>query len=299
MTKLRHAWLIMAHGNYPILERQIRFLDSENADIFVHMDADGFPFEQYRALAKKSTVTFLPRKKVFWGDLSQIECELRLLEAAAERGYDYYHLLSGVDVPIKSRSYIENYFSERNGTNFVKFQSPTIGAHDLARIKYFYPLQKWNIRNRFARAAVRELTVLPQRIAGVNRTKKHPGVVFQKGTNWFDITDGLARYVLSQKDTIRKMYRSTCCADEIFLQTIVMNSRFVNTLTPYAFDDDFRACCRYIDWKRGNPYTFGNGDFDELASAGPDHLFARKFDYSAAPEVVDRLFALFGESAET
>ena len=123
--------------------------------------------------------------------------------------------------------------------------------------------------------------------------------MFQKGTNWFDITDGLARYVLSQKDTIRKMYRSTCCADEIFLQTIVMNSRFVNTLTPYAFDDDFRACCRYIDWKRGNPYTFGNGDFDELASAGPDHLFARKFDYSAAPEVVDRLFALFGESAET
>ena len=44
--KLRHAYLIMAHGNYPILEKQLRFLDSENADFFVHMDADTFPYEQ-------------------------------------------------------------------------------------------------------------------------------------------------------------------------------------------------------------------------------------------------------------
>ena len=295
MKPLRHAWLIMTHGNFPILEKQLRFLDSENADFFVHADTDGFPADRYRPLVKKSAVSFLPRKKVYWGDLSQIECELRLLEAAVKGRYDYYHLLSGVDVPIKSRSYIENYFSERNGTNFIKFQSRTIGAHDLARVKYWYPLQKWSIRNRYARAAVRELTVLPQRIAGVNRTQRHPGVVFQKGTNWFDITDDLARYILSQSGSIREMYRSTCCADEVFLQTAVINSRFADTLTPYAFDNDFRACCRYIDWKRGNPYTFGSGDYDELVHAGPDYLFARKFDCAAAPEVIDRLFARFGE----
>ena len=294
MKMLRHAWLIMTHGNFPILEKQLRFLDSATADIYVHADADGVPFEQYRALTEKSTVTFLSRKRVFWGDLSQIECELRLLEAAAGIGYDYYHLLSGVDVPLKSREYIEEYFAERAGTNFVKFESRAISGHQLARVKYWYPLQKKNIRSRLARTAVREFSVLPQRLFGVDRTKKYPGVVFQKGTNWFDITDGLARYVLSQKDEIREMYRSTCCADEVFLQTAVINSPFAGTLTPCAFDDDFRACCRYIDWKRGNPYTFGNDDFDELAETGPDFLFARKFDYAAAPEVVDRLFARFG-----
>ena len=294
MKMLRHAWLIMTHGNFPILEKQLRFLDSANADIYVHADADGVPFEQYRALTEKSTVTFLPRQKVFWGDLSQIECELRLLEAAAGIGYDYYHLLSGVDVPLKSREYIEEYFAERSGTNFVKFESRTISARHLARVKYYYPLQKKNIRGRLARTAVRELTALSQRLARVDRTKKYPGVVFQKGTNWFDITDDLARYVLSRKDRIREMYRDTCCADEIFLQTIVINSRFADTLTPYAFDDDFRACCRYIDWKRGNPYTFGNDDYDELVHTGPDFLFARKFDWSAAPDVVDRLFEYFG-----
>ena len=94
------------------------------------------------------------------------------------------------------------------------------------------------------------------------------------------------------------MYRSTCCADEMFLQTIIVNSPFADTLPPYAFENDFRACCRYIDWERGTPYTFGNNDYEELIHTGPDYLFARKFDYSAAPEVVDRLFRHFGGEAE-
>ena len=136
MKPLRHAWLIMTHGNFPILEKQLRFLDSENADIFVHADTDGFPADRYRSLVKKSAVTFLPRKKVYWGDLSQIECELRLLEAAVKGRYDYYHLLSGVDVPVKTREYIENYFCGRAGTNFVKFQAPRISERHLARVKY-------------------------------------------------------------------------------------------------------------------------------------------------------------------
>ena len=293
--KLRHAYLIMAHSNFPILEKQLRFLDSENADFYIHVDADSFPFEQYLALPKKSTVTFLERRKVFWGDLTQIECELRLLEAAVKGRYDYYHLLSGVDVPVKNRLYIEDYFARSSGMNYIKFQAPVISAHNLSRVKYYYPLQKTRFRRRWIRSAMREASVLPQRAFGVDRTKKYPGVVFQKGTNWFDITDELARYVLTQWDAIRGMYRSTCCADEMFLQTLVINSSFVDTLPPYAFDNDFRACCRYIDWTRGNPYTFGNEDYEELIHTGPDYLFARKFDYAAAPEVVDRLFAFFGE----
>ena len=178
--------------------------------------------------------------------------------------------------------------------NYVKFQSRTISAHHLARIKYYYPLQNKNIRGRILRTLLRELTVLPQRLAGVDRTKRLPGTVFQKGTNWFDITGELAQYVLSRKDAICETFRSTCCADEMFLQTIVVNSPFADTLPPYAFDNDFRACCRYIDWQRGSPYTFGDGDYDELVGTGPDYLFARKFDYASSPAVVDRLFAHFG-----
>ena len=296
--RLRHAYLIMAHGSFPILEKQIRFLDSDGTDLFIHVDADAFPLEQYRALPKKSTVTFLERKRVFWGDLSQIECELRLLEAAVPGDYDYYHLLSGVDVPVKSRAYIEDYFSRTNGVNHIKFQAPTISERHLARVKYYYPLQRLNVRRPALRVLLREASVLPQRLLGVDRTKRCPGTVFQKGTNWFDITGELARYVLSRRDEIRSTYRSTCCADEMFLQTLVVNSPFVETLPECAFANDFRACCRYIDWDRGSPYTFTDSDLDELLHTGPDYLFARKFDYAASPGVVDRLFEVFGGEGE-
>ena len=298
MKTLRHAYLIMTHGNFPILEKLLRFLDSENADFFIHVDSDAFPFEDYRAAAEKSSVFFLPRKKVYWGDLTQIECELRLLEASVPGGYDYYHLLSGTDVPVKSRTYIERYFADRCGMNFVKFQSREISTHNLARVRYYYPFQRLNLRGRFSRVFLRELGLIPQKIARVDRTKKSPWRVFQKGTNWFDITGDLARYVLNQRDLIRQTFRSTCCADEIFLQTLVINSPFVDTLPEYAFDNDFRACCRYIDWERGSPYTFRSGDYEELSHTGPDFLFARKFDYAAAPDVVDRLFACFGQEAD-
>ena len=105
-TALRHAWLIMAHGNFPILEKQLRFLDSENADFFIHIDAKvkDFDFDAFRAIPKKSSVTFTDRIRVSWGHESQIHAELILLRAALPGHYDYYHLLSGVDVPSLNNS---------------------------------------------------------------------------------------------------------------------------------------------------------------------------------------------------
>lgn len=35
---LRHAYLIMAHNNFEILEKQVLLLDSPNADFYIHVD---------------------------------------------------------------------------------------------------------------------------------------------------------------------------------------------------------------------------------------------------------------------
>ena len=136
---MRHAWLIITHGNFEILEKQLRFLDSENADFFIHVDArvKDFDFAHVRSIPRKSRVTFLDRKPISWGHFSQVDCELRLLCAAVPGGYDYYHLLSGVDVPVKTRQYIENYFSSvQPGTNFVHFQHKEIIRDHRDRVKF-------------------------------------------------------------------------------------------------------------------------------------------------------------------
>jgi len=292
---LRHAYMIIAHNNFPILEKLLAFLDSENADFFIHVDArvNDLDTERFRSIPQKSSVTFVDRVTVSWGHYSLVECELRLLRAATAVGYDYYHLLSGVDVPVKSREYIENYFRGRGGANYINLERQVISRRNMARVKYYYPLQKWNIRNATLRRVIREATIAAQRIVGVDRTKKYPGFVFQKGTQWFSITDALARYVAEREEEIYDKFHDTYCPDEVFLPSMVMNSPYRDTLLPFVENGKHKNCCRYIDWSRGSPYTFTDADYDELIGAGPDYLFARKFDYGANPRVVDRLFEHF------
>ena len=294
---LRHAYMIITHGNFPILERQLSFLDSENADFFIHVDANvrNFDFEKYRRIPRISGVTFVDRLHISWGHYSLTECELRLLRAAAPGHYDYYHLLSGVDVPVKTREYIEGYFRRQSGVNYINLERAQISRRHLDRVRYYYPFQKWNVRNVFLRRSIRELTVLAQRLALVDRTKKAPqGFVFQKATEWFSITDALAQYVLSKEALIRELFADTFCSDEMFLPSVAMSSPFRDTVPPADPRGKHKNCCRYIDWERGSPYTFTDADYDELISTGPDYLFARKFDYAAAPDLVDRLFEHFG-----
>ena len=295
---LRHAYLIMAHGNFPILEKQLRFFDSENTDFFIHIDAKvrDFDFARFAAIPTRSRVTFVDRIRVSWGHYSQIECELILLKAALPGGYDYYHLLSGVDVPIKTLAQIEERFARTPGVNYLHCQHAVPGREYTDRLRYYYPFQRLNIQNRAVRTVLRRACQYAQAAVGVDRIRKNaPDMVIQKGANWFSITHALAEYAVEQEPWIRRTFRGGFCCDEIFLQTLVMNSDFKDTLSPQTYSDDHRPCLRYIDWVRGKPYTFADADFDELVSSGEDYLFARKFDYSRSPGIVDRLFEHFAE----
>ena len=113
--------------------------------------------------------------------------------------------------------------------------------------------------------------------------------VFAKGANWFSITRDLAEKVLSEKAWIRRRFRWSRCCDEVFLQTIVLSSPFAKQLYDRSFSDDYRGVMRYIDWKRGQPYVFRDGDEEELFASGC--LFARKFDEVASPALVRAVFA--------
>lgn len=72
------------------------------------------------------------------------------------------------------------------------------------------------------------------------------------GSNWFSITDALAKYIVAMEKTIVPFYHFTLCCDEVFLQTIVKNSPFYNKL----YINDNHSNIRYVDWKRGSSYVF-------------------------------------------
>ena len=67
MVRVKHAYLILAHNNYYILERLIKLLDDERNDLFIHVDkkVDGFDEEYFLKQVHKSSLNFIqPRVDV-------------------------------------------------------------------------------------------------------------------------------------------------------------------------------------------------------------------------------------------
>lgn len=290
LKRLRHAYLIIAHNNFEILQKQLSLLDSENADFYIHIDkkAKEFNPDAFSAVPSKSKVFFTERTDIQWGGYSQINCEMLLLKAASEKGYDYYHLLSGVDMPIKSCEYIEDFFVRNNGKEFICFRENPSDSFRL-RSRYMghhfaYDSGLDAKYNKVVKLADRALCLITP------RKQYFPKEAYRFGSNWFSITGAFAEYVISQEEIIAKQFKDTCCCDEVFLHTICYNSAFKNNTYMGTDYSETNACLRYIDFERGRPYVFVEQDFDELMSTAEDVLFARKFDYNSHPGIVDAIY---------
>lgn len=85
------------------------------------------------------------------------------------------------------------------------------------------------------------------------------------------------------------MFSWSLCADEIFLQTMLLNSPYAANVYHAQPDDDYKAIMRLIDWKRGGPYIFREEDFEDLISS--PMLFARKFDQRVDDVIINKLVA--------
>ena len=121
MNRKKHAYLILAHNNFYILEKLLKSLDDSRNDIYIHIDkkVNNFYFEYFSKILDKSKVFYVDRYDIKWGRYSLIKAELELFKSAVSNRYEYYHLLSGVDLPLKSQDYIHNFFEKNAGTEFI------------------------------------------------------------------------------------------------------------------------------------------------------------------------------------
>lgn len=286
---IKHAYLIAAHNDFYILEKLVSLLDYEENDIFIHVDKKVVDFnpDPFYRLVKKAKIKFVPRIKITHGSYSLIAFELILLKEAIKTPHQYYHLLSGVDLPIKSHEQIMAFFEEKDGNEFIGFD-PTANekGNYYQKLRYFHffreftppALMKYE-KFRNMRYKMIALSLKYQEILGVNRiddTKSN----FWKGDQWFSVTHKFASYVLSVESQIRKTYRYTLSANENFMQTIAMNSEFKERTVKNSL--------RFIDWDRGSPYTFTSDDFVSLMNS--DKLWARKFSSQKDINVIDRIY---------
>ena len=284
----KHAYLIMAHTQPELLKRLVELLDDERNDIYLHIDrkAVDFPMEEISNAIRKANCIFTERTDVKWGSYSQIHCEMVLLKEAVKNEHVYYHLLSGMDLPIKSQDEIHAFFEKYDGLEFVDEDLPKISEAALSRVKYHH---KFFGKARSMKDILGVLETKGQKLLGVDKTKKYGEIIFQKGRNWFSITHGLAKLVVEREEWIREVFGQSVCGDELFLQTVARNSEFAgNICNPNTMPDV--PDTRHIDWERGshnNPYIFCESDLEELKTTKA--LFARKFDLNTDAQIVEKL----------
>lgn len=272
---MKHAYLIIAHNEFEVLSRLLQALDDVRNDIYIHFDRKLKEYPSYQ-LVRAGLYILTGRIDVRWGDVSVVNAEYALFETAYKNGdYSYFHLLSGVDMPLKSQDYIHRFFEANAGKEFIGYYQGDITKEINRKVRRWHLFPK-AFKDTGGIAAtgkrvLRAACIRLQQVSGIYRNKR---VNFKKGTQWVSLTADCVSYLLQQKEVVGRMYKHTFCADEIFVQTICWNSSFRNCL--YDAKNEGHGCLRAIGWKDNRLNDWQETDFEYLIHS--DALFARKFN---------------------
>jgi len=261
------AILILAHHNAEQLSLLINHL-KPNFDIYVQIDKKSDL--EINQLPKSQNLYYFKEIDVFWGHFTQILNMKFILERAYQKGYDMYCFISGDDFPIKSNEHIKTFFNS-NKNNIYMYANPL-------------PITSWGFNNGFDRLdrywfmkiysrkfvkIFARLTLVFQRILFI-KNKRFP-IKYYAGSNWLNLTHESVIYVfnfLKQNPNYLKKLRYSRATDEIWIQTILMNS----PLKEKVVNDDLR----YIDWTTGPdfPRILDYTDLEKIKDSKA--IFARK-----------------------
>lgn len=272
--------LIHAHKDVVVINRLIRAFDHPSFVVYVHLDlkSDVDP-AALDPLARR----IRNRRRVYWGDFSQVEAILASL-AEIQSAEDYEHVIcvSGQDFPVWSNARILRYLSEAKGRQFMHHAPLAPGGWPEAadRVQYYHYTGRsraLSLVYRASRAAMRLLS-LKRSMPG--------GMTAYGGSNWYTLTRGGVEYVLAfvaSHQAYIDFMRTVSIPDEVFFHTILLNSDLRDTIV----NDHLR----YVDWSERlpNPKCLTTADFDRIVASGK--MICRKIDVRTGLELVDRLEA--------
>ena len=233
--------------------------------------------------AQAHNVFFSKRRvTVRWGEFSLVEATLNLIQQAINNpcGCDYLVLLSGVDYPLQSPRYIENFFQKNRGREFinlVKMPCEAAGKH-LSRLTEYH-LQSTGALNRLLKKTVCNTRLLRRRR---DYRKSLKNLTPCAGSQWWALSREACQYILRFTETepdICDFYRNTLIPDEMFFQTILGNSIFKQSIA---------SNITFSRWSGGrSPDILHLGQLQRLLAGFPvmqedvygkrEVLFARKF----------------------
>ena len=286
------AILIIAHKN---IEQVFQLADilTKRFDVYVHFDKKCIIPDIYIHKFKD-----MPRLHIYsqyyvhWGAFSIVEVTLLLLrEALANKENTYFHLISGMDWPVKNIDEIYDFY-ENSDSIYLRYinaaQLKKSGEPTLWWQKYYYHYDIINRKSLLGKIYHR-LNLLIQTLLGVNKFKKlniH-GDIYE-GSQWCDLPRYAVKYSLEhmkQGNPYYEMLRTGFCSDEFFFQTLLCNSPFKSKIV----NDNHRYIKwvhKYHDGKR-YPAILTESDYETVIN--PQYHFARKVTLDKSKNLIDLL----------
>ncbi|MFR9165490.1 MAG: beta-1,6-N-acetylglucosaminyltransferase [Dysgonomonas sp.] len=286
---MQQAILITAYTNIKHLNDITESLN-DNYIFYIHIDTKSdIRDSDIERLSKKNNVAFIKKEyNVNWGGLNHLKAILLLLaEAVKDENTKYFHLITGHDYPIKTANEISS-FLEDNENSYMEFNELPYdnwenGGFD--RILYYNFHDYINGRKGWKKAFLRKAVQI-QKISGIKRKLPNdfPEKIYGGSTYW-----SLNRScVLSVFDYMKehpkylKRFRHTFCSEEIFFQTILLNSPLKNSI--------LNNNKRFIVWEERNgnyPANLDETDYEKIMQS--DAFFARKFEYPVSERLLEKI----------
>ena len=264
------AYLITAHEDTKVLRILLKSLDNPNCDIFIHWDKKSLCPSGLNSILKYSKLYLVENPvKVDWGSYTQVQAEMKLFRTAFIHGpYDYYHLISASDMPIKCYNEMKSFFKHNKGKEFIAFNKDVLES----RIKYYHlfvcqqrNMPRWKLYSD-------KIFVGMQRVFFRQGRKVLRNFSIYKGANWCSVTNDFVRCLMDNEKFVMQISMFAKIPDEHYKQIVAMNFGFADRI--FNLEDEHLGCMRYVDWERGSPYNWLESDFEEIIKSG--RMFCRK-----------------------
>ncbi len=293
--KMKLAYIIIAHHQFPLLERLVHRLNQPGVSFIFHISKnceEGFFDQVQSAFGNAPNMRFARRVNIYWGDFNIVRAVINGIETLVESGFEYEYAisLSGQDYPIVSHETICQTLAAGEGKQFMEFKNMDTMEHDdfhryqsthvwIKNHHFWYPHTNhdaWHIRlyNRVLGLFLPECRILPNGYTGY------------KGSFWWQLTPDCIDYIDNYLNTppgkrLVRYYTFTYHAAEFFFQTMLLNS----PLRDQIINEDHHFSIWYEE--TGHPKTFVAEDYEAIMSSGK--LFGRKFILEDSKRLLDRI----------
>jgi len=321
------AYHILCHDNFTQVLRLVESLYHRD-DVFL-IDIDDGKNPDTRALValqSRANVHIVRDSNIGWGGSGTLRKTLsgafKLLEL--KKNWQYYVVLSGQDLPIKSNQQIKQTLAERekDKINYIECGGcaaldieqvppmqgvlrdldPSVTAYQLLADRghtdvYIKPGTVDIHHSMYVRTLLNIIEVGGKGEVYIENAEplllKARAIFFQQrpfymGANWFNLHRELLEHMRDDPFTytLFEVMRSTFIPDESFFQTYIMNSIFHETVC----GDIGRHILRPKDRaNNADVKVFDQQDWQSIA--GSSALYGRKFDTRRNPDIVDRVLA--------